>query len=108
MTREETVVLFLQGREAWNAWAERMLAERKAIAADGYWAAESTGAGYLAPKNSKTRSWLDAAQADFSRCLFGPHSAPQNRETAADDHGRDGGFDPTVKSMLIDVVKLDF
>jgi hypothetical protein len=31
MTRDETAALFLQGKEAWNAWAEKMLAERKAI-----------------------------------------------------------------------------
>jgi hypothetical protein len=103
MTREETVVLFLQGREAWNAWAERMLAERKAIAADGFWAAETTSAGYLAAKNAKTRSWIDAAQADFSRCLFGPHSPAQNREAAADEQA-----DLSIKSMLIDVGKIDF
>jgi uncharacterized protein YjbI with pentapeptide repeats len=103
MTREETVVLFLQGREAWNAWAERLLAERKAIAADGFWVAETTAAGYLAPKNAKTRSWMDAAQADFSRCHFGPHSSAQNKEAAGDEQG-----EPTVKSMLIDVIKIDF
>ena len=27
MTRDETVALFLQGRDAWNGWAEKMLAE---------------------------------------------------------------------------------
>src|SRR5215475_15333948 len=101
MTREETVVLFLQGREAWNAWAERMLAERKAIAADGFWAAETTAAGYLAPKNAKTRSWMDAAQADFSRCLFGPHSPGQNRDSGGDEQA-----ELSIKSMLIDVAKI--
>jgi hypothetical protein len=35
MTRDETVALFLQGREAWNAWAEKMLAEPKAMETDG-------------------------------------------------------------------------
>jgi hypothetical protein len=40
MTRDETVALFLRGREAWNAWAEKMLAERKAMEEDGRWAAE--------------------------------------------------------------------
>jgi hypothetical protein len=35
MNRDERVALFLQGREAWNAWAEKMLAEKKAMEADG-------------------------------------------------------------------------
>jgi Pentapeptide repeats (9 copies) len=108
MTRDETVALFLQGREAWNAWAERMLAERKAMEADGRWAAETAAAGYLASKNAETRSWINAAQADFSRCLFGPHSPLQNRETTGEEKGRDGGAEPPVKSMLIDVGKIDF
>ena len=38
MTRHETVALFLRGKEAWNAWATKMLAERKAMEADGRWA----------------------------------------------------------------------
>ena len=37
MTRDETIALFLQGREAWNAWAEAMLAERKALEEAGEW-----------------------------------------------------------------------
>jgi hypothetical protein len=80
-----------------------MLAERKAIAADGFWAAETTAAGYLAPKNAKTRSWMDAAQADFSRCLFGPHSPAQNRDSGGDEQA-----ELSIKSMLIDVAKIDF
>jgi uncharacterized protein YjbI with pentapeptide repeats len=108
MTRDETVALFLQGKDSWNAWAERALAEREAIVAGGFWVAETTAAGYLTPKNAKTRGWMEAAQADFSRCVFGPQSSPQNREIAGDDQGRDGGVDPAVKSMFIDIVKIDF
>jgi hypothetical protein len=37
MNRDETVAPFLQGREAWNAWAEQMLAERRALEAAGTW-----------------------------------------------------------------------
>jgi hypothetical protein len=36
MNRENTVALFLRGREAWNAWAEKMLCERKAMEAAGH------------------------------------------------------------------------
>ncbi len=90
MTRDETVALFLEceakraearaaalaggaseegarttGHEAakahWNAWAERMLAERKALEADGRWAAEKDWKGDLEPKNEDTRAWMDAA-----------------------------------------------
>ncbi len=108
MTRDETVALFLQGREAWNAWANEMLSERKTMEADGRWAAETAAAGNLAPKNAETRSWMDAARADFARCLFGPHSPPQKKETEAEENDRNGGAEPSVKSMLIDAGKIDF
>jgi hypothetical protein len=37
MNQDETIALFLQGKEAWNAWAGAMLAERKAMEAEGRW-----------------------------------------------------------------------
>jgi hypothetical protein len=36
MNRNETVALFLQGKDAWNAWAEKMLTERKAFEEAGH------------------------------------------------------------------------
>ena len=68
MTRDETVERFLQGKEAWNAWAEQMLAERKAMEADGRWSAEQDAFGDLIPNNDETLAWMDGASADFSRC----------------------------------------
>ncbi len=70
MTRDETVALFLQGREAWNTWAERTLAERKELEAAGRWSTEKQPKGDLEPKNEETRAWMEAATADFSQCLF--------------------------------------
>ena len=97
MTRDETVALFSSPRrnarrrgrrrwprqrrkrrenaahEAakahWNAWAEPLLAERKAMEADGRWAAEKRW-GDLEPKNAETRAWMEKAAVLFSRCLF--------------------------------------
>ena len=40
MNQEDTIARFKQGKDAWNAWAEEMLAERKAMEADGRWSAE--------------------------------------------------------------------
>jgi Pentapeptide repeats (9 copies) len=109
MTRDETVALFLQGREAWNAWTEKVLADRKAMQTDGRWAAETAPAGSLSPKNQETRAWMDATHANFSRCIFGPHSSPQSKETATEEREGNGGTEePLVRSMLIDVGKIDF
>jgi hypothetical protein len=71
MNRDATVELFLKGREAWNAWAEGLLAERKALEDAGtwklrreyYWDREKG-------ENLETRTWLDKAAANFSSCFF--------------------------------------
>ncbi len=70
MDREESIALFLQGREKWNAWAEQRLAERKALEADGGWEAAKDWRGGLEPRNEKTRVWLEAAKADFTDAGF--------------------------------------
>lgn len=67
MTRDKTIALFLQGREAWNAWAEQMLAERKALEEAGEWHVDS----YVFPlngKNEKTENWINRAYVDFNGC----------------------------------------
>ena len=82
MTRDETIALFLEceakraearaaalaggksgddtetaahdaAKAHWNAWAEARLAERKAMEADGRWAAEKDIFGSLEPKIRK-------------------------------------------------------
>jgi Pentapeptide repeats (9 copies) len=103
MNREDTVALFLQGREAWNAWAEEMLCERKAMEAAGHWAVGEDASGKLEGKNDETRAWMGAAAADFSRCLF------LVREAAGENKKEtDSGAEPTVKSISIDAERIDF
>jgi hypothetical protein len=47
-----------------------MLAESKAMGADGLWAVEEDLLGDLDPKKEETSVWMEAAYADFSRCFF--------------------------------------
>ncbi|MGO8953725.1 MAG: pentapeptide repeat-containing protein [Rhodomicrobium sp.] len=55
----------------WNAWAQAMLARRKAMEADASWLAEREhGVGDIKPKNEATGAWLEAAGIDFSHCQF--------------------------------------
>ncbi len=101
MTRDETVALFLEceakrtqaraeaeargkpeneakkiahdaAKAHWNSWAQDMLAERKAMEADGRWAATIDTKGNLVPENSKTDGWMQKAAVNFSRCIFVP------------------------------------
>jgi hypothetical protein len=60
----------LQGKEAWNAWAEKMLAGRKAMEADGRWTAEE-------------EKWIEESRADFSRCLFSKRQREKQRRMMA-------------------------
>ncbi len=66
MNRDESVALFLQGREAWNTWAEKMLAERKVSEAAPEWTAMWDLLGGL----DEPRGWSNAAAVDFSQCHF--------------------------------------
>ncbi len=77
MNREETIALFLRGRDAWNAWAEKMPGERQALEADGGWAAELDWRGVLEPRSEKTRAWMEEAMADFSEAAFETASWPK-------------------------------
>ncbi|MFZ4761997.1 MAG: pentapeptide repeat-containing protein [Alphaproteobacteria bacterium] len=40
MNQDETIALFEQGKEAWNVWANNMLAEKKQLEAEGRWEKE--------------------------------------------------------------------
>jgi hypothetical protein len=137
MTRDETVALFLEceGKRAeacaaalaegkskydarniahdaakahWNAWAEARLAERKAMEADGSWAAKKKhGYCILQPKNDETRAWMEAAKANFSHCLFLIRGAQGIEETAGEEkRNEDAG--PPVKSMQLEADSIDF
>jgi len=56
----------------WNGWAERMLAERKAMEEDGRWAARLDWKKEVTPLNGETQAWLQYANVDFSCCCFTP------------------------------------
>ena len=37
MNKEESLALYKKGREAWNAWAREMLAQREKLMETGQW-----------------------------------------------------------------------
>ncbi len=130
MTRDETIALFLEcegkrrdaraaalaeGKAAdeagsiaheaakahWNAWAEPLLAERKAMEANGRWAAEKKSWGSLEPKNAETSAWMEKAAAAFSRCLFLSRGVEGTKEAAGEEQEDTGGEAP-VKSIPLE------
>ena len=136
MTRDETVALFLeceakrgearaaalaQGKSEnearniaheaakahWNAWAEPLLAGRKAMEADGRWATEKDILGRLAPSNAETRAWMEKAAAFFSRCLFLVRGVKGTKETAGEEEKENAGGSPPVKSIQLEGDRAD-
>ncbi|MFO1145798.1 MAG: pentapeptide repeat-containing protein [Rhodospirillales bacterium] len=71
MNKEETLALWQQGKDAWNAWAQQMLAHRAEMEQDGTWAARQ---GHFVdedvPENKATAVWMRAAVADFAGQVF--------------------------------------
>lgn len=66
MNKEESLALFAQGRDAWNAWAAEILAEREALEAAGTW----TAAKKKSEWNDATLAWDTAATVDFTGRKF--------------------------------------
>lgn len=67
MNREESIALYEQGKDAWNKWAQGMLAEKKRMEKTGEWFEE----GYSINSSiEKTANWLKAAQADLANYTF--------------------------------------
>ncbi|MCH9752485.1 MAG: pentapeptide repeat-containing protein [Alphaproteobacteria bacterium] len=66
MNREETLALWRHGKDAWNAWADEMLAERERLEEAGERSAVRDSFGILKPENPPTTAWLNKSRAIFS------------------------------------------
>ena len=61
MNQIQSLELFKQGENAWNTWANNLLAEKNALELAGIWMGEDKSQW-----NDETRSWHKKAIADFS------------------------------------------
>jgi uncharacterized protein YjbI with pentapeptide repeats len=68
MNKDESLALYAQGRDAWNAWAQKQLDQRAEMEKAGTWAA--TSEGFVDGQNDATRAWLAASRANFSEHTF--------------------------------------
>ena len=109
MNRDETAELFLKGREAWNAWAEARLAERKALEERGAWKSYREKS-WQREKGEKpeTQGWLDKAFTDFSRCLFLVRGAEGIEETAEGNNKEGADSGTPVKLIQLEADRIDF
>jgi len=67
MNKQESLALYAHGKEAWNAWAEDMLARRQALQDAGKWSPREDAGAWT----TETRDWHTAAAADFAQTNFG-------------------------------------
>ena len=69
MNQLETLKLFAQGKEKWNAWANDVLAKRRELEVAGKWEIVKNDLDEWSARNEETRAWFDAARAQFSSDL---------------------------------------
>jgi len=70
MNQEQSIALWRQGKEAWNAWVNEMLAKRETLCTSGKWSVKADYKGEISPSNSETTEWLECAKSDFSSFVF--------------------------------------
>lgn len=63
MNQAETLALFAQGRDAWNAWADEMLAEKHRLVEAGEDFGGIVGSDFV-------QAWKAKARSDFSGHVF--------------------------------------
>lgn len=66
MNRDESIALFKQGRDAWNAWAEQKLSERRALEKAGCWFRR----GDHGDVTELARRWHEEASGNFNGYTF--------------------------------------
>ena len=95
-------------RAHWNAWAEELLAKRKALEDAGSWRVKTLNWGGLEPKNAATRTWMAAAKATFSQCAFVFKGGEGTKEAPEEDKDEGEAASLLVKSIGIDGKAVDF
>jgi len=70
MSEKKSMALYKKGVEAWNIWANDMLAKKAKLVEDKQWQITASGDG----ANKETKEWIAESEVDFSNCVFGGHN----------------------------------
>ena len=99
MDREQSIALWQKGKEAWNAWARRMLARRAEMEQAGVWQVEK--------RNEETNDWITKASVDFFGLSFIPKGSTSDETDGVDERALKfpGGI---AKSLPVDGTSIDF
>lgn len=76
MNQEQSIALWRQGKEAWNAWANAMLQRQEGLKRSGLWKTTSAYPFELEQGDSdEAKNWFDEARVDFKGVIFDPPDA---------------------------------
>ena len=89
----------------WNAWAADIRAKRKALDEFGVGSAGQDGFGNIEPKNTEMHTWMEEAEADFSRCLFLKKGEEKTQAPPEDDKNE---VEASLTAKSIEVEVADF
>jgi hypothetical protein len=122
VNKEETLALYEQGRDAWNAWAEKMLADRTALEAAGAWKnaskayfeehsfdTEADFRGFIFPGDAgfgggtfRGTAWFGLSvfncSADFTNAVFQGAAASRQESRVAVRPDRPGASHPSRRA----------
>jgi hypothetical protein len=110
MNQQETLELVAKGKDAWNAWANEMLAKRAELEKAETWQAnrevDRKWGGYRKKgENPETRAWLDAATSVFSGLHFGQDSRQETKSGEINSVSADSAT--PIKVILIEGCNFD-
>ena len=122
MNKEKTLALYEQGSDAWNAWAEKMLADRTALEAAGAWKnaskayfeehsfdTEADFRGFIFPGDAgfgggtfRGTAWFGLSvfncSADFTNAVFQGAAASRQESRVAVRPDRPGASHPSRRA----------
>lgn len=109
MNQEKSINLFLQGKDAWNAWALRLLRRKRQLISAGEWFINREfdfEAGYYRTVglNEATANWLERAFVDFSclRFIAGDDTSNKSKARNREEKKYINSRDIPLEGMNID------
>lgn len=110
MNQQQSIDLFLKGREAWNEWAETMLREKAELEKAGKWQVTKEWKLNIEHNRSKstipeTQKWLDRAFVDFSSLHFVAEQSSEVKRQRTESTSKPA---VAVRSIFISGNSIDF
>ena len=105
MNQDESIALWRQGKEAWNAWAEEMLRQKAELEKAGTWNGDKSEDEW----SDETRKWDEAAQTDLSGLRFVTRALTGAAEKQVGQEKESSRpADADVKTLIIEGDDIDF